>query len=289
MARIKIGISNFHYAELVKDDSTGISYKKPVHVPNLVSLTLDHTTNSVTFHADNQPIEVATTYGGTKTSVEMAEVPLDVQAALLGHQYQNGVVKRNANDKAPYVAIMYEELLSDSTKKYVKMYKGMFRIPKDEGQTKKDNVEFKSTTIEADFVSLAYNGAIDDEAYSGVAGSENVIANWYEYVDSSATTVADSTPSSPNLSVSPATLTLNAANSYSSTVTVTRSGNGTISASSSSDKVTYGISGTTITVNGDSTGLTENLSATLTVNVAADGTSYSSGTTSVSVTVVKGE
>ena len=196
MAKIKIGISNFHYAEMVKDDKTGYSYKAPVHVPNLVSLTLDHTTNSVTFHADNQPIEIATSYGGTKTSVEMAEVPLDVQAVLLGHTYSGGVMKRNANDKAPYVAIMYEQLLSDGSKKYVKMYKGMFRIPRDEGTTKKDNTEFKSTTIEADFVSRSYDGAIDAEVYSDSTDASTAIEKWYTYVEDSETTVTETTPAS---------------------------------------------------------------------------------------------
>ncbi len=144
MAKLKIGVQNFHYAEMTKDDETGFQYKPPIHVPNMVTITLDKTTNSTTFYADNKPIEVATTYGGTKVTLEMSDLPQEVQAALLGHTIENGVLKRNADDKAPYVAIMFESDLSDGTKEYIKLYKGMFRVPKAEYSTKKESPEFKT-------------------------------------------------------------------------------------------------------------------------------------------------
>lgn len=292
MSKLKIGLKNLHCAELVKDDDTGFQYKKPFHIANLVTATLEKTTNSATFYADNKPIEVANTFAGTKVTLELADIPLESQAKLLGHKYEGGILKRNANDKAPYVALMFESKLADGTIQYLKAFKGMFKIPKGEYQTEKDTPEFKSTTIEADFIVRAYDGADDWIAYSDSADAET-IKNWYEYVVDSATTVTENTPettpATPNLSVSPTTLTLDSTNSYSGTVTVTRSGNGTITASSSSEKVTYGISGTTITVNGNNAGLTEDLNATLTVNVEADGTSYAAGSTTVSVTVKKAE
>ena len=294
MSKLKIGLSNFHYAPLVKDDDTGFQYQKPTHVPNIVTATLEKTTNSTTYYADNKPIETANTFAGTKVTIEMADVPLKDQAVLLGHTYENGILKRNANDKAPYVAILFESKLADGTIQYVKAFKGKFKIPKGEYATEKDNAEFKATTLEADFIVRAYDGEDDWITYSDSA-NEETINNWYEYVVDSATTVTptvtptEETPAAANLSVSPTTLTLNSENSYSGTVTVTRSGNGTISATSSNEAVSYSISDTTITVTGNNVGLTEDISATLTVNVAADGTSYASDTASVSVTIKKVE
>ncbi len=289
MSKLKIGLSNLHYAILTKDDDTGFMYKKPEHVANLVTATLEKTTNSATFYADNKPIEVANTFAGTKVTLELADIPLEAQAALLGHTLENGILKRNANDKAPYVAIMFESELADGTIQYLKAFKGMFKIPKGEYQTKKDSPEFKSTTIEADFIVRTYDGADDWIAYSDSADAQTIAA-WYDYVvdeDTTETEEGGDTPALPNLSVEPTTVTLDSTNSYSSTVEVTRNGNGTISAESSNEAVTFGISGTTITINGNSAGLTEDLTATLTINVAADGTSYAAGSTTVSVIVKK--
>lgn len=284
MSKLKIGLENFHYAILEQDDENGYKYQKPVHVPNIVTATLEKTTNSETFYADNKPIETANTFAGTKVTIEMADIPLADQAALLGHTFENGILKRNANDKAPYVAIMFESKLADGTVQFVKAFKGKFKIPKGEYGTEKDKPEFKSTTIEADFIVRASDGADEWVAYSDSAPAETISA-WYDYVVDAATTVV----SAVNLSVSPASLTLNSANSYSGAVTVTRNGNGAISASSSNEAVTFSIEGNTITVTGNSVGLSEDIAATLTVNVAADGTSYASGTASVSVTIKKAE
>lgn len=289
MSKLKIGLSNFHYAILVRDDDTGFLYKKPVHVPNIVTATLEKTTNTAKFFADNKPIEVANTFAGTKVTIEMADVPMKDQAALLGHTYEDGILKRNANDKAPYVAILFESKLADGTIQYLKAFKGMFHIPKGEYATEKDSPEFKSTTLEAEFIVRAYDSADDWIAYSDEM-SQAAIDNWFEYVVDSATTVVDTaTPAPANLSVSPTELELNTENTYSGTVNVTRDGNGTISANSNNEAVSYSISNTTITVTGNSVGLTDDISATLTVNVAADGTSYASDTTTVSVTVKKAE
>lgn len=187
MSKLKVGLSNFHYAILTKDDETGFKYKKPVHVPNLVTATIDKTTNSTTFYADNKPIEVANSFAGSKVTFELADIPHKDQAALLGHTYENGILKRNANDKAPYVAIMFESELADGTIMYTKAYKGMFKIPKGEYQTKKDSPEFKSTTIEADFITRTYDGEDDWIAYSDEADAATIEA-WYQYVVDAATT-----------------------------------------------------------------------------------------------------
>lgn len=191
MSKLKIGVSNMHCAEMTQDNESGFMYKPPFYVANLVNVTLNKTTNSATFFADNKPIEVATSYGGTKVSIELAELPPETQAVLLGHTIQDGVLKRNANDKAPYVALMFEGLNADGTKTYVKLYKGKFQIPNEDYSTKKEQPEFKSTTIEADFIARSYDGAIDDFVYSDNASATSKIATWYDYVDSSDTTVIE--------------------------------------------------------------------------------------------------
>lgn len=192
MSKLKIGLANLHCAVLTKDDETGFKYKKPFHIANLVAAMLEKTTNSSTYYADNKPIEVANTFAGTKVTFELADIPPEAQAVLLGHTYENGILKRNANDKAPYVAFMFESKLADGTIQYVKAFKGMFKIPKGEYQTEKETPEFKSTTIEGDFIVRKYDGEDDWITYSDKADAET-IANWYKYVVDASTTETEPT------------------------------------------------------------------------------------------------
>ncbi len=193
--RLNIGVKNLKYAKLVKDDSTGVQYTAPEDIIGSVNITINDTTNSEVFHADDAPFEVATSYGGAEVSVETAGLSLDIQADLLGHTYENGLLKMNTNDEAPYVALMFESKMSTGAIEYVKLLKGKFKIPSTEYSTKTDTPQFKTKTIEGDFVTRDYDGEYRYIAHSDeVASDSTLITNWYNYVESSETTVTLLTP-----------------------------------------------------------------------------------------------
>ena len=155
---IKIGISNFHYAVQTAEESAtaDATYGTTKAVPGLVSVDVTKESQTNTLYADNGPYEVAETSGAINVTIDLADLPMEVQADLLGHTYDstNKTLLKKTSDTAPYVAILFEFLMGNSSKRCVKLYKGRFAEPQQQGQTKGENVEFQTSQISASFVAL---------------------------------------------------------------------------------------------------------------------------------------
>lgn len=154
----KIGISNFHYAKQTAEETAlaDATYGATTAVPGLVSVEVSNEAQSNTLYADNGPYETASSMGAINVSIDLADLPLSVQGDLLGHSYDttNKVLVKKANDVAPYVAILFEFAMGNGSTRCVKLYKGKFAEPTDSGQTKGENVEFQTSQITAQFVTL---------------------------------------------------------------------------------------------------------------------------------------
>ena len=154
----KIGISKFHYAVQTAEDSAtaDATYGTAKAVPGLVSIEVTTEAQSNTLYADNGPYETASAMGAVNVSIDLADLPLEVQADLLGHTYDstNKTLIKKASDNAPYAAILFEFLMGNGVKQAVKLYKGKFSEPAQNGQTKGENVEFGTNSITAQFVQL---------------------------------------------------------------------------------------------------------------------------------------
>lgn len=162
----KIGISNLHYAVMSTEEtsSSPASYGTVTAVPGTVSANITPSSNKATLYADNGPYETASSLGEITLALDLADLDPTVQADLLGHTLgaqgsaTEGQLDYKASDVAPYCAVMFEYLLGNGKKRCVKLYKGKFSEPADEGTTKGENVEFQTSSIEATFVQLKNNG-----------------------------------------------------------------------------------------------------------------------------------
>lgn len=154
----KIGVKNVHYAKQTTEDTatTAAVYETPVAVPGLVSVEVTPESNTATLYADNGPYETASSMGAVNVSIDLADIDLDVQADLLGHTYdaQTKTLTKKTTDTAPYVCLMFEFTLANGDNRCVKLFKGKFALPTESGQTKGENVEFQTSSIEASFVQL---------------------------------------------------------------------------------------------------------------------------------------
>ncbi len=157
----KIGVKNVHYAKQTAEDtaSSAATYGSVVAVPGLVSVEVAPESNTATLYADNGPYETAASMGSVNVTIDLADLPLEVQADLLGHTYDSQTKKldKKTTDVAPYVALMFEFTLANGDNRCVKLYKGKFALPTDSGNTKGENVEFQTSQITASFVQLKNN------------------------------------------------------------------------------------------------------------------------------------
>lgn len=161
MAKVKVGVKKFFYAKQTTEDtaSSAAVYGTPIAVPGLRSVGVDVASESATIFGDDAPYDTATALGEITVSLELAELPLSVQADLLGHTYDstNHTLVSKGDDAPPYVAIMFAGTTSDGGNRGVKLYKGKFSEPSDEYATKEENIEFQPQSIEGKFVVLKNN------------------------------------------------------------------------------------------------------------------------------------
>ncbi|MBH8605989.1 major tail protein [Thermoactinomyces sp. CICC 10521] len=198
MSGVQVGLRDLHYAILNQDDANGVSYDTPVKISGFINAKITPTTNSETLYADDGPAEVATSLGEITVELQVKDLPLDVQAALLGHTVSDGMLIKNADDQAPYVAIGFRSLKSNGKYRYVWLYKGKFTTPEAEFQTKEDKPTFQTPTISGSFLKREYDGAwqvVGDEDMPGF----NKADTWFDSVVN-----ASSDTNAPTVMVTPA-------------------------------------------------------------------------------------
>jgi len=105
-----------------------------------------------TLFAEDGPYETATTKGQITLEINVADLPLDVQAAWLGHSKEGGVLKRCASDIPPWLAIGFRSLKSNGKYRYTWLNKGKFSLPEQANETRGDSVNFQTPTIQGSFV-----------------------------------------------------------------------------------------------------------------------------------------
>lgn len=182
MAGVQVGLRDLHYATLTKDDASGVTYGTPVKIAGAINAKISPKMNSATLYADDGPDEVASALGEITVELQVKDLGLATQAALLGHTVgTDKVMLKNADDVAPYVAIGFKSLKSNGKFRYVWLYKGKFQLPEQEYKTREDNPEFQTPSISGTFIKRQKDGAwqaIGDEDDTGFTGG----ATWFTAV-----------------------------------------------------------------------------------------------------------
>jgi phi13 family phage major tail protein len=181
MAGVRVGLRDLHYALLTKDDETGVTYQDPVKIAGAINAKISPKSNTETLYADDGPAETATSLGEIEVELEVKDLPLSVQAALLGHTVSNGVMIKNAGDTAPYVAMGFRSKKSNGKYRYVWLYKGKFELPEEEFATQEDKPKFQTPKIKGTFIKREYDGAwqaVGDEDETGFTAG----ASWFDAV-----------------------------------------------------------------------------------------------------------
>jgi phi13 family phage major tail protein len=178
-----VGLKDLYYAKLTSDDSAGTVYDPPQKLAPAIGATITPATSSGTLYADDGPAETNSSLGPTEVSLNTSDLPLDVQADLLGNTLNaNGELVKSSEDKAPYVAIMFRSLRSDDAYQYEKLLKGRFREPESTNNTKGESVEYSTPTIVSTFVRRDYDKQWRRSAVEGQNGFTGG-STWFDSVE----------------------------------------------------------------------------------------------------------
>jgi phi13 family phage major tail protein len=186
IASALIGLEQLHYA-ILTDGSTP-TYTAPVLIAPVITAKITPKVNTDTLYADNTGVEIATTLGQIDIELDTSDVPLAVQAAILGHALDTtkGVLSCTAQDKAPYVAIGFKALKANGNHRYVWLLKGMFEELSEEYATKEDKAKFSTPKLKGTFLPRQdgkWKYTADEDA--GYTGGDS---GWFTAVYTPATT-----------------------------------------------------------------------------------------------------
>lgn len=156
----KIGLSNFRYAVLTEAQDGTPSYDGAKTPAKAISCNVSITNNEAKLYADDVLAESDTSFQSGTVTIGIDDEDQETMATLLGHDVdsQTGVMTRNANDSAPYVALgrIITKMVGGLYKYKVEfLYKVKFGEPSQENNTRGESLEFGTSELEGTVGTLA--------------------------------------------------------------------------------------------------------------------------------------
>lgn len=177
-----IGLRNFYYALMTTEDTatTAAVYGTPKRIVGINSIDINPTVNKATLYGDDSALATASSLGEIEVTLDIADLPVEDLAALLGHTISGGVMVSKGSDSAPYVAIMFESEKHNGEIRYVKLLKGKFSESQETINTRGDSIEYQVPQITGTFVSRT-----NDSAWKHTRDTTDtaVATAWYASVD----------------------------------------------------------------------------------------------------------
>lgn len=187
---VPIGLSNVVYAICVSDVAPSTiggkdgyaTYDDPKKLLGAISANFAPNASNDTLFADDGPYETASTLGAMSLELNVADIPVDQKAELLGATYDDstGVLYHSAEDIPPYVAIGMSVKKSNGADRLIWYLKGKFTAPDDNNQTKADSINWNTPTISGNFLKRDADGLWKVTADTDDANvSSTVKENWF--------------------------------------------------------------------------------------------------------------
>lgn len=152
----QIGLKNLFYAVMTIDASTGAeTYGKPKKIGHAVSVDIQPSIDTANLYGDDMAVATDINLQEISVTIETTDIPLEDQAALLGHTFADGQLTAKMSDTAPYVALLFESQKHDGRIRCVKLLKGKFAASQETINTKGESTEYQVPSLEGTFVAAA--------------------------------------------------------------------------------------------------------------------------------------
>jgi phi13 family phage major tail protein len=181
------GVDKLYYALVSQDDASAYAAGTPVAMAPLKVAALTPAVNQKTEYYDNQPMFSMNAEGETKIKLEIAHMPLDVEAAILGKAYDavNDSIYDNGATP-PDIALGFRALNSDGTYTMYWFLKGTFAAFPEEANSQTNSPDPKGLTLEYTAVRTIHEFTIG----SGLTGTvkrrksrlQADLATWFDAV-----------------------------------------------------------------------------------------------------------
>ena len=180
-----IGLAKLHYAIMTTEDTPTSApvYGTPKRLVGVNSVSISPENDSATLYGDNMALDTKSSTKERTITLEVARMPLENQAELLGYAYDSSTKKLavNGDAAAPNVAIMYELDTDEGKKWYYVFYKGKFAPSTEDANTRGDTLEYGLHSVEGSFVARMDNKLVYE--IKEAEGTDTTTAtSWYASV-----------------------------------------------------------------------------------------------------------
>ena len=136
------GVSDLVYAEVTKDDKTGITFGEVKDLAGVAEIGKSTDSTSEAHYYDNIPAVVIQSTGADTVTISASAIPLDVLADITGQTYDQNTGAFIEEERTPkYLAIGYKTKKTDGSEVYVWRLKGSFNIPDQTNATENEGTD----------------------------------------------------------------------------------------------------------------------------------------------------
>jgi phi13 family phage major tail protein len=150
MAKALKGLKGIRIFPVTKNDSTGYTVGTKVAITGAQSLSFSPETSEWKIYADDGVYDSGSDWQGMKFTLQLAEMPLDLQKHFEGGAYDtpSGVYTYKSDSQAPELAMSFAALQSDGTSRMVQIMSLKCSSYKNEYKTKGEGNDVTPITIE---------------------------------------------------------------------------------------------------------------------------------------------
>lgn len=153
-----IDLKDLYYAPLTQDDGSAVAYGAMTKISGAIKAKITPKSDALKVYSDGVLSDSIDYISSIEVELNLSDLDMPTQAALLGHTITGGVVKINKEDQAPWVGIAFRAMKSNKKWRYMKLLKGKFTLPDDETQTREDKLTAQTATIKGTFTFRVYDG-----------------------------------------------------------------------------------------------------------------------------------
>lgn len=149
----KIGMEYVVMAKCTEDESGAATYSDGRYIGPSSAFSATANNNEVKDYGDDRAVESDVTLNDFSISVEVNELPLELEAFMLGHAYDSDAkeMQTTTEDIAPYLGVGF---IGKSRRNNKTVYRGVwfvkcqFANPNEENATKQESTTFNHSTLE---------------------------------------------------------------------------------------------------------------------------------------------
>ncbi|MCG6184242.1 phage tail protein [Anoxybacillus sp. LAT_38] len=143
--KVTFGLEKVHIAFLT--DLATPTWETPIHIPGAVRFAPEAQGEESTFYADNGPYFTYTSNNGYTAELEMANIPDDVLAEMLGWEIDADGALVETTDGIPKEFALMGQVLGDKKNRRFVYYRCKASRPSKENSTRAESVEPNTDTL----------------------------------------------------------------------------------------------------------------------------------------------